>query len=126
LNVITSIFFRFSLLVTLLALSCLTVAAQQKTYRIYGKVVNGSNSALKNVSVWVEDEGSRREIGRGSTNDKGEYSILFSKTGIIKIYYGAFDNVIVSLAGNTNHQVTKVVTNIAPVRSGPDQGTPLR
>ena len=121
---IKGIFFRFSLLVALMALACPTIAAQQKTYRIYGKVVNGSNSALKNVSVWVEDEGSRREIGRGSTNDKGEYSIPFIRTGIIKIYYGAFSNVLVSLAGNTNHQVTKVVTNIAPVRSGPDQNTP--
>ena len=74
--------------------------------------------------MWVEDEGRHREIARGATNDKGEYSLSFNETGIIKIYYGSLNNVVVSLAGNTSHQLTKVVSNIAAVKSVPDQGNP--
>jgi hypothetical protein len=116
--------FRLGLVATLLLLSGLTGMAQQRTYRVSGRVVNGTNSALQNVSVWVVDEGRHREIARGVTNDKGEYSLSFNGTGVIKIYYGSVSNVDASLAGNTNHQLTKVVSNIAPVRSDPDQGTP--
>ena len=119
-----TVLFRLSLVAAFVLLTCLTAAAQKHTYRVSGRVVNGANSALKNVSVWVEDEGTQKEIGRSSTNANGEYSLNFSETGIIKIYYGSYANVVVSLAGNTNHQLTKVVSNIAPVKGGPDQGTP--
>src|SRR5438046_2492460 len=101
-----SLLMQLSWMVVLTILSS-SGASAQETHRISGKVVNGSNTGIARITVFVYDAFDNREVGTGQTTRDGTYSVTFKATATIKIYYGDFNNLIPNLSGRTNHQLTK-------------------